>query len=211
MNDRHWFGLNAGKSSWLWLSLILIALDQYTKYLITENMAEFDSVTLLPFLDFVRLHNEGAAFSFLSEASGWQRWLFIGTGLIVSSAIVVWLRRLPAKGHHLLASGLAFILGGAIGNVMDRVLWGHVVDFIRVYLWGWPFPAFNIADSAISIGAALLIVDSLIDFGRASTDTKPAVSSEPDSDADSETETETDVGAKAEPEQPRAVSDGGQD
>ena len=162
LRKQPWFALDAGASNWMWLSLAVIALDQWTKSLITSNFSEFDSVTLLPVLDLMRLHNEGAAFSFLSDASGWQRWLFTFLGIGVSAGIMIWLRRLPAKGQNMLAASLALIMGGALGNVIDRVLWGHVIDFIRVHYQAWYFPAFNIADSAITIGAGLLILDSLL-------------------------------------------------
>ncbi len=170
MADRQWFSLRAGASNWLWLALAVIALDQYTKFLVIENFEEFEELVLLPVLDIMRLHNEGAAFSFLSNASGWQRGLFITLGLSVSVGILVWLRRLPATGQSLLAAGLALVLGGAVGNVIDRVLWGYVVDFIRVHYEDWYFPAFNVADSAITVGATLLILDSLLDARK-----KPSV------------------------------------
>jgi len=166
VSERRWFGLQAGASNWLWLSLTVIALDQWTKYLITDHLDEFEEVILLPVLELMRLHNEGAAFNLLSSASGWQRWLFIALGLVVSGAILFWLRRLPASGRSLLAAGLCLVLGGALGNVIDRVLWGHVIDFIRVHYEEWYFPAFNVADSAITIGAGLLILDNLLDSGR---------------------------------------------
>ena len=166
-NERRWFGLRAGASNWLWLSMLVIALDQATKHLIMQNFAEFEELTLLPVLDFMRLHNEGAAFSFLDNAGGWQRWLFVALGIGVSVGILVGLRRLPARGQHMLAAGLSLVLGGALGNVIDRVLWGHVVDFIRVHYEDWYFPAFNVADSAITVGAALLILDTLLDARRA--------------------------------------------
>ena len=159
---RAWFSRDAGASAWLWLALAVIAVDQWTKFLIVSSFDEFDSVTLLPMLDFMRLHNTGAAFSFLSDASGWQRWMFTGLGITVSVGIFVWLRRLPARGQHLLAAALALIMGGALGNVIDRMLWGHVIDFIRVHYQQWYFPTFNVADSAITVGAAFLILDSLI-------------------------------------------------
>ena len=160
--SRSWFSRDAGASAWLWLALAVIAVDQWTKFLIVSSFDEFDSVTLLPMLDFMRLHNTGAAFSFLSDASGWQRWMFTGLGITVSVGIFVWLRRLPARGQHLLAAALALIMGGALGNVIDRMLWGHVIDFIRVHYQQWYFPTFNVADSAITVGAAFLILDSLI-------------------------------------------------
>ena len=160
--SRSWFSRDARASAWLWLALAVIAGDQWTKFLIVSSFDEFDSVTLLPMLDFMRLHNTGAAFSFLSDASGWQRWMFTGLGITVSVGIFVWLRRLPARGQHLLAAALALIMGGALGNVIDRMLWGHVIDFIRVHYQQWYFPTFNVADSAITVGAAFLILDSLI-------------------------------------------------
>jgi signal peptidase II len=167
VSERRWLGLSAGASNWLWLSIVVIAADQWTKYLITDRLEEFEKIVLLPVLELTRLHNEGAAFSFLSGASGWQRWLFTALGLVVSAGILVWLRRLPPSGRHLLAAGLALVLGGALGNVIDRVLWGHVIDFIRVHYEDWAFPAFNVADSAITIGAGLLILDNLLDYRRA--------------------------------------------
>jgi signal peptidase II len=167
MSERRWFGLKAGASNWLWVSVAVMALDQWTKMLIVERFDEFDRLVLLPYLEFMRLHNEGAAFSFLSNAGGWQRWMFIALGVVVSSAILVWLRRLPAKGQSLLAAGLAFVLGGALGNVIDRVLWGHVIDFIRVHYEEHYFPAFNVADSAITVGAILVILDNLLELDRA--------------------------------------------
>ena len=166
MSDRRWFGLSAGASNWLWVAVITMVLDQWTKYLVTENLEEFERIVVLPVFELMRLHNTGAAFSFLSDAGGWQRWVFVGLGVVVSSVILVWLRRLPARGQNLLAAGLSLVLGGALGNVIDRVLWGHVIDFIRVHYNEHYFPAFNIADTAITIGAALLILDNLIDYDR---------------------------------------------
>ena len=166
MSERRWFGLQAGASNWLWVALAVVLLDQWTKYLVVDNLDEFQEIVLLPVLDLMRLHNEGAAFSFLGDASGWQRWLFTALGIAVSAGILVWLRRLPPSGAHLLAAGLSLVLGGALGNVIDRVLWGHVIDFIRVHYEQWYFPAFNVADSAITVGAVLLILDNLLDYRR---------------------------------------------
>ena len=166
MVGRRWFSLHAGASDWLWLSLVVIVLDQVTKWLIVANLQEFDEIPVLSMLSIVRLHNEGAAFSILDDASGWQRWFFTILGLAVSVGILVYLRRLPARGQGILASGLALVLGGALGNVIDRVVHGHVVDFVSVHYGGWSFPAFNVADSSITIGAGLLILDMLLEGRR---------------------------------------------
>jgi signal peptidase II len=167
MTERRWLSMNAGASNWLWLGVAVMVLDQWTKWLILERFDEFEEYVVLPVLDIMRLHNTGAAFSFLSDADGWQRWVFIGLGVAVSAGILVWLRRLPAKGQALLASGLSLILGGALGNVIDRVLHGHVIDFIRVHYEEHYFPAFNVADSAITIGAVLIVLDNLLELDRA--------------------------------------------
>ncbi len=150
-----------GASNWLYLSLAVMGLDQLSKYFIVENLDLFDRIQLLFWLDISRLHNTGAAFSFLSDAGGWQRWLFIVLGIGVSIAIVFWLRRVPRRGHTWLAIALALIVGGALGNVIDRAIYGYVVDFISVHYGGWYFPAFNVADASITVGAAMLIIDSL--------------------------------------------------
>jgi len=152
---------------WLWLSALVIALDQASKALIVARFELFERKALLPVLEFTRLHNKGAAFSFLSDASGWQHYLFLGLAVLVSVGIVVWLLRLRTPGSALLASGLALILGGAVGNAIDRLLRGHVVDFIHFHWFeSWYFPAFNVADTAITVGAGLLILDSLLESRR---------------------------------------------
>jgi signal peptidase II len=171
---RRWLALDAGASNWLWLSVLVIGLDQWTKYLIRQHFAEFEELTLLPILDFMRLHNEGAAFSFLSAASGWQRWLFVVLGVGASAGILAWLRHVPRRGRHALAAGLALVLGGALGNVIDRVMLGHVVDFIRVHYADWYFPAFNVADSAITVGAGLLILDNILEYRRERAQKRPS-------------------------------------
>ncbi|HET9679936.1 MAG TPA: signal peptidase II [Gammaproteobacteria bacterium] len=147
--------------NWLWLSVLVIVLDQVTKFLIIRRMELFDSIQLLPSLNLTLLHNYGAAFSFLADAGGWQRWFFITLGIVVSAAVVWWLRKLPKENHGFLAAGLALIVGGALGNVIDRALFGYVIDFIDVYYGTWHWPAFNVADSAITIGAVIMIIDSL--------------------------------------------------
>ena len=153
---------------WLWLSVAVIAFDQATKALIVARFELFERRALLPVLEFTRLHNKGAAFSFLSDASGWQHYLFLALAALVSIGIIVWLSRLRSAGSALLAAGLALILGGALGNALDRLLRGYVVDFIHFHWFGrWYFPAFNVADTAITIGAGLLLLDSLLEARRA--------------------------------------------
>jgi len=146
-------------AAWLWLSAAVIALDQATKFLVTRFFELYERVEVLPVLDFTLLHNTGAAFSMLANASGWQRPFFVVLGLVVSLTLVVWIWRSP-RGDKLLPVALALILGGALGNVIDRVRLGYVVDFIHAHWGAAYFPAFNIADSAITIGAALLIIDA---------------------------------------------------
>ncbi len=144
---------------WLAIALIVILADQFTKTLILGHFNLHDSRTITPFFNLVRVHNSGAAFSFLAGASGWQRWFFVALG-IAASGFIVWMLR-SHGGQKLFGWALALILGGALGNVVDRLLHGYVVDFIQVHAGGWYFPSFNIADSAISIGAVLLILDEL--------------------------------------------------
>jgi len=146
-------------AAWLWLSLVVIVLDQATKFLVTRFLDLYERVEVLPVLDFTLLHNTGAAFSMLAGASGWQRWFFIGLAAVVSVVLTVWIWRIP-RGEKLLPLALALILGGAIGNVIDRIWHGYVVDFIHAHWGDAYFPAFNIADSAITIGAVLLILDA---------------------------------------------------
>ena len=144
---------------WFAVALVVIALDQLTKTLILGHFQFGDSRYVTSFFNLVRVHNTGAAFSFLAGASGWQRWFFVGLGVAAAGLITWMLRR---HGHQkLFAWALALILGGALGNVIDRLLHGHVVDFIQVHWRHWYFPSFNVADSAITVGAALLIFDEL--------------------------------------------------
>jgi signal peptidase II len=150
---------------WLLLSALIVLADQVSKSWITSHYNEFEFTTILPILDITRMHNVGAAFSFLASASGWQRWLFIGLAVTVSTGIVVWLYRMP-RSHGLLAAGLALVLGGAVGNVIDRIRLGAVVDFIHFHWDRAYFPAFNVADSAITVGAACLLLDALLEPKR---------------------------------------------
>ncbi len=159
----------ASQSGWRWLPLaaVIILADQWSKGWIEERFALYESVRVLPVLDITRLHNPGAAFSFLADAGGWQRWFFTGLAAVVSVGIIFWLRQISSRAQPALAAGLSLIMGGAIGNVIDRVWHGHVVDFIHFH-WEqrWWFPAFNVADIAITVGAGLLILDALLESRR---------------------------------------------
>jgi len=154
-----WLVQRTHPAAWLWLSVAVILLDQATKFLVTRFLDLYERVEVLPVLDFTLLHNTGAAFSILAGASGWQRGFFITLGCLVSVGLVAWLWRVP-RGERLLPIALALIVGGAIGNVIDRATHGYVIDFIHAHWGGAYFPAFNIADSAITIGAALLMLDA---------------------------------------------------
>lgn len=145
---------------WLWLSAVVILLDLGTKYLADTRLSYADPVSILPVFDLTLLYNKGAAFSFLAAEGGWQRWLFILIALGVSLMLLVWMKRTPFRPWWL-GAGLALLLGGALGNLYDRIVHGHVVDFISVHYGGWYFPAFNLADTAITCGAILLIIDML--------------------------------------------------
>lgn len=149
---------------WLGLALIILIADQFTKTLILGYYRLGDSTQVLSFFNVVRVHNTGAAFSFLAGAGGWQRWFFTGIG-VLATVFIIWMLRSHA-GQKLFAFALACILGGAVGNVVDRVLHGYVVDFLDFHWHGMHFPAFNIADSGITIGAACLILDELLRVRR---------------------------------------------
>lgn len=151
---------------WASLSAIIVVLDQVTKWAILKWVPLYDKVAVNSFINITHQENAGAAFSFLANAGGWQRWFFIVLAVGVSGVIAVWLWRLRTTTQTVLAFGLALVLGGAIGNVIDRIRLGHVIDFIQVLIAGWPFPSFNVADSAITVGAALLIIDALFISGR---------------------------------------------
>ena len=153
-------------ASWLLLSAFVVLADQVSKTYITQHFLEFEFNRILPILDITRMHNVGAAFSFLASASGWQRWVFISLAIVVSIGITIWLLKLPRGVHTLLAAGLALVLGGALGNVIDRIRLGYVIDFIHFHLDRAYFPAFNVADSAITVGAACLLLDALLEAKR---------------------------------------------
>jgi signal peptidase II len=154
---------------WLWISVIIVVLDQIAKQIAETQLTLHQPVTVLPFFDWYLTYNPGAAFSLLADAGGWQRWLFTIIAVVISVVIVQWILNLPAK-DRLTALSLSLILGGAIGNLIDRVLLGHVIDYIQVWLGSYPFPAFNIADAAISVGAVMLIASSLFGSHKAEPD-----------------------------------------
>jgi signal peptidase II len=144
---------------WLWLSLITLIADQWSKIVVDSSMNLYQSIAVSPFFNLTYVRNTGAAFSFLSEAGGWQRWFFAIMAIIISIVLVVWIYRLK-KHETLLAIALALILGGAIGNLVDRLAYGYVIDFLDVYYQGWHWPAFNVADMAISLGVLLMLLES---------------------------------------------------
>lgn len=144
---------------WLYLSAAVLALDQGTKDIAAAKLQLYESVEVLPSLNFTLLHNTGAAFSIFADASGWQRWFFTALAVAVGIAIVIWLARTPATARWM-PCALALVLGGTLGNLYDRLTLGHVIDFIDVYYRNWHWPAFNIADSAISTGVIMLLIDT---------------------------------------------------
>jgi len=147
--------------SWYGLALLVVALDQFTKGLASDALEYGRPVEVFFWFNLTLQHNTGAAFSFLSDAGGWQRWFFTAIAVLISTALMIWLYRVE-RGHWLLSLSLALILGGAIGNLWDRVTMGYVVDFISVHYGGWYFPAFNAADSAITVGAGCMLLDSFL-------------------------------------------------
>ncbi len=155
---------------WLWLSAFTVVLDQLTKTIAEAELLLHRAVAIFPGFNFTLMYNKGAAFSFLSEAGGWQRVFFVALSTIISIFLIFWLRQITRddkqKDNQLLQIAIAFILGGAVGNLIDRALTGEVVDFIQVYYSTYYFPAFNIADSAITLGAGLLILDMIFEGKR---------------------------------------------
>ena len=151
--------LNPALHKWLGVALAVIAADHLTKWWVSSTLDFQEFIPVLPFFSLVLVHNTGAAFSFLANAGGWQRWFFIGVGIVATVVIVRLLKRHAHEPR--MAFALALVLGGALGNVIDRVVLGHVVDFLYFHYKGFAWPAFNVADSAITVGAALLIWDSL--------------------------------------------------
>ncbi len=145
---------------WLGLSLLILIADQFSKLMVLGYYRLGDSTTVTSFFNLVRVHNQGAAFSFLADASGWQRWFFSALG-VAAAVFIVWMLR-SHPGQRLFAFAMSCILGGAIGNVIDRLVHGYVVDFLQFHYAGWYFPSFNLADSAITIGAIAMILDELL-------------------------------------------------
>ncbi len=146
---------------WLLASLAVIILDQASKAVVVSRFELFDRLPVLPFFDLVRLHNTGAAFSMLANAGGWQNWFFTAVAVGVSGVLLWWFRQVP-RGRVLVPLALALVIGGAIGNLIDRLVYGYVVDFVLLYWRDWSYPAFNVADSAITLGVAGLLYDGLV-------------------------------------------------
>jgi signal peptidase II len=145
---------------------LVVAADQATKWAIVEWVELYGRVPINSFINLTHQQNSGAAFSFLAGAGGWQRWFFVVLATVISAVITVWLWRIRKEGPLVLMAGLSLVLGGAVGNLIDRARLGYVTDFIQVWFGNWAFPSFNVADSAISVGAALLIIDALFISGR---------------------------------------------
>lgn len=162
----------SGRVTWRWLLLAIVVLvvDQWTKKLIVGKFELFERLPVMPYFDLVRLHNTGAAFSFLANASGWQNWFFALTALVVSGILLWWFFQQPA-GRVVVPLGLVLVLGGAIGNLVDRLAQGYVVDFVLLYYDRWSFPAFNVADMGITCGVILLLFDGFFLESRRSAST----------------------------------------
>ena len=148
--------MKSRREQWIMVSAFVVGFDQISKYLSTQHLMLVDKIKVFPGFDLTLRHNTGAAFNFLANAAGWQRWFFIGLALSVSVVIFVWLGRLTSKDKQE-AFALSLILGGAVGNLLDRITYGYVTDFILLYYKEWEWPAFNIADSAIFLGVVLLL------------------------------------------------------
>lgn len=145
----------------LWISVLVIVLDQITKQIAQASLPFHQLIGVMPGFDWYLTYNTGAAFSFLADAGGWQRWFFTITTVVISAVILFWIKRVP-KDEKMTAVSLCLILGGALGNLIDRIYLGYVIDYIQVWLGSYPWPAFNIADAAISVGATILILSSFI-------------------------------------------------
>ncbi len=159
---------------WLWLSLIILLLDQWSKLTIDSAMQLYESIAILPYFNLTYVRNAGAAFSFLSEAGGWQRWFFAVMAFAISLVLIVWIHRLKSN-ETLMAIALSFVLGGAVGNLIDRLAYGYVIDFLDVYYQTWHWPAFNVADIAISLGVFLMLLESFGVGSHSATQQDPKV------------------------------------
>ena len=157
---------------WMAVALVVVIADQVTKWAIIQYIPLYGKVPIYDFINLTHQQNRGAAFSFLANEGGWQRWFFVVLAIAVSGFIAAWLWRIRNQGPMVLMAGLALVLGGAVGNVIDRIYLGYVTDFIQVMFGSWAFPSFNVADSAISVGAACLIIDALFFSGKTAEPTK---------------------------------------
>jgi len=160
-------GTNTRFFIWTTIAGLLVIADQATKWAIVKWIALYERVPLNSFINLTHHKNPGAAWSFLADAGGWQRWFFVALASVVSVILIAWLWRIRHERQPLLSAGLALVLGGAIGNLIDRVVSGEVTDFIQVLFGAWAFPSFNVADAGITVGATLLIIDALFFSGRA--------------------------------------------
>ena len=160
---------NSRFTTWMSVAVLVVIADQVTKWAIVEWVALYEKIPVNSFINLTHQRNTGAAFSFLADAGGWQRWFFIALASAVSVIIATWLWRIRTERQAILAAGLALVLGGAVGNLIDRIMLGYVTDFIQVWFGNWAFPSFNVADAGISVGAALLIIDALFFSGREET------------------------------------------
>ena len=152
--------------AWISVSILIIAADQATKWAVIEWVPLYGKVPINFFVNVTHQQNQGAAFSFLADQAGWQRWFFVVLATAVSGVMIAWLWRIRQEGPIVLMAGLSFVLGGAIGNLIDRAMLGYVTDFIQVWFGSWAFPSFNVADSAITVGAVLLIFDAILESRR---------------------------------------------
>ncbi|MCH8867901.1 MAG: lipoprotein signal peptidase [Proteobacteria bacterium] len=157
--------------AWISVALLVVVADQVTKWAIVEWVPLYGKVPINSFINLTHQQNSGAAFSFLAGASGWQRWFFVTLATLVSGFIAHWLWRIRMQGPLVLMAGLSLVLGGAVGNLIDRMRSGYVTDFFQVWFGNWAFPSFNVADAAISVGAALLIIDAFFLTGRTTKST----------------------------------------
>ena len=153
--------------AWLCVASLVVIADQITKWAIIEWVPRYSTVPINSFINLTHQQNTGAAFSFLAGAGGWQRWFFVALASVVSTVIIVWLWRIRREGPLVLMAGLSLVLGGAIGNLIDRARLGYVTDFFQVWFGDWAFPSFNVADAGITVGAAFLIIDAIFFSGKA--------------------------------------------